>query len=351
MQHFHGDKALLGKRIFLSTSYVAPELRKEMWRSALLPLFEPIEVDDQTDNDLQGNILVSKLGRLTIGQLAFNAQKTLYSQSLLREDKIDGFLFQIFRTGYLQGQYSGKKVFVSPGDIVIRDIQRPATTQVTGGSTLLVIVPRDLLSNHITEALHGLVLPANSPETRILTEFVVSLENQVEQISLKAAVLLEKAFVDLFEANIQTLECRNKLAGSASLIPLRDRIISFIDQNLNDTELGIELLMKKFVVSRAHLYRVFKCDGGVAKLIQKRRLEAAYIALTSPSFAKQSIEEIAFTYGFSSGGHFGRVFRNEFGATPGVIRSQNMTNGILVRANDAYHHFEEIARQYSLLTK
>jgi AraC-like DNA-binding protein len=351
MQQFHGDKALPGKRIFLSTNYVAPELRNEMWRSALLPLFDPIEVDNQKDTGFQGTISVSKLGRLTIGQLTFNAQKNLYSQSRLCQNKIDGFLFQIFRSGYLEGQYNGKEVFVSPGDIIIRDIQRPATTQVTDGSTLLVIVPRDLLRNHIADVLHGLVLPAISPETRILTEFLLCLENQGEQVSLEAAALIEKAFVDLFEANVQSLECRSKLTGSASLVPLRDRIINFIDQNLDNAELGIDLLVKKFFVSRAHLYRVFNYDGGIAKFIQKRRLEAAYIALTNPRFANQSIEEIAFAHGFTSGKHFGRAFRSLFGVTPGSIRSQDTTNGILVRANDAYHHFEEIARQYSLLPR
>lgn len=349
MQQNRDPKSFLGKRIFLSTSLVAPEQRKEFWRSVLLPIFEPVEVESQIDVGFQGALSVSKLGRLTIGQLTFNAQKTRFSQKLIRQGKFDGFLFQVFMSGHLKGHYGGNVVSVAPGDIIIRDIQRPAETEVTGGRTLMAIVPRNLLRKHIAEVLHGLVLPASAPETRILTEFLFSLEAQGEQVSLGASAQLEKAFLDMFEANIQSAECRRKLAGYDASIPLRDRVLNYIDQNLDDPELDIESMLKKFHVSRAHLYRVFKCDGGISKFIQKRRLEAAYMALTDPQFEHRSIEEIAYQSGFASSKQLSRAFRGQFNTTPGAVRIKDSANGILVRVNDAYHHFEDIARQYSLL--
>src|SRR5690606_19490731 len=75
-------------------------------------------------------------------------------------------------------------------------------------------------------------------------------------------------------------------------LPMRQRILDYIDSRLNDPFLGPEVIMRHFRVSRSHLYRAFEPDGGVAKIIREKRLDQAYQLLTNPT-EKRSVKDVA----------------------------------------------------------
>ena len=72
-------------------------------------------------------------------------------------------------------------------------------------------------------------------------------------------------------------------------------------------------------LSRSTLYATCEPVGGVAALIQRRRLERIHAHLTDPG-ERRRISEIAFQYGFVSKAHFSRAFRNAFGCSPREAR-------------------------------
>ena len=64
--------------------------------------------------------------------------------------------------------------------------------------------------------------------------------------------------------------------GSSHTVLLRRRMLDFVELHLTSPEIGPIVLMKQFNISRAHLYRMFASEGGVARIIRERRLDRSY---------------------------------------------------------------------------
>jgi AraC-like DNA-binding protein len=332
------------ERIFISTDMVEPRYRNNLWRSITLPFFDPAPIEGREDIPFSGTLSVFQLGQLTIGRTTFSAQKGLYTGQKFSSSTLAPLLLQVFKAGSLTGDYAGNKVSVSTGDIVIRDALRPAQSQVTNGSTLMVAVPRSLVPYEIESQLHGAIFQAVNMETRLLTSFLHNLDESYERFSPASISKIENAFVDLLLANVATSNCSTQVSNATSLLILRSRVLEHIQKNIKDPNLSVQGILEHFNVSRAHMYRCFKSDGGIAKAILYCRLDAASKALSDFRFQGKSIEEIAYEFGFSGGKQFGRAFRARFGISPGAFRAKN---GVVLQLNDTYAHFAHIAKQRS----
>jgi AraC-like DNA-binding protein len=100
---------------------------------------------------------------------------------------------------------------------------------------------------------------------------------------------------------------------------LRDLICDFLKQNLNLRELGAALILRKFGVSRATLYRMFQPFGGLRVYISNQRLLHAALDLSRLEPVRGSIVRTAERWGFSSAVHFNRSIRGTFGTSPGEL--------------------------------
>lgn len=97
---------------------------------------------------------------------------------------------------------------------------------------------------------------------------------------------------------------------------MRARALAYIDRHLADPELGPDLLVRRFRVSRAHLYRVFSDLGGIAQVIKARRLDAAYAFLVDPRRPARPVSQIAADFGFRTTARFRHAFIARFGVAP-----------------------------------
>jgi AraC-like DNA-binding protein len=108
-------------------------------------------------------------------------------------------------------------------------------------------------------------------------------------------------------------------AEEATGSPLRHRIQRYIDQHLAEPGLAPQRIADDLSLSRSALYRTFAPSGGIAAYIRTRRLEAVHVLLSDPNEGR-SIAEIAHQFGFVSGAHFSRAFRQRFGYNPRAAR-------------------------------
>ena len=100
----------------------------------------------------------------------------------------------------------------------------------------------------------------------------------------------------------------------------RESVKRFIEANLS-VELTAETICEATGVSRATLYRIFQSDGGVAGVIQTRRLVRLRAAL-GDARDDRPLADIAEACGFKSESHMGRLFRKAFATSPGEYRRQ-----------------------------
>ena len=61
-------------------------------------------------------------------------------------------------------------------------------------------------------------------------------------------------------------------------------------------------------------------------LILRRRLEECAMQLRDPIWARRTITEIAFSWGFNNATHFARVFREKYGLSPRDYRAGQLSS-------------------------
>ena len=316
-------------KVYSSTDMVEAKYRNDFWSAITSPILESSLVEDQEDEVFRGTVEARPLGSLAIGASSFNAQKYLRTQKHIARSDLDHYMLQLVTSGSECGDFDGNIISVRSGDISIVDSLRPMKSQVTSGSTLTVMIPRSLIDGNIKGKLHGVVLQSEAPTTRLLTNCIQSLYALEDPLEFGTSAQIENAFAALVAAGVSTSSSWNESDVSQLSKILRERILNFIDMNLENTDLNVAMLMQQFQVSRAHIYRAFSEDGGVAKIIRERRLDAAFAALINPKLPNRSLEEIAYRFGVVNYSQFSRAFRARFGATPGCVRSDKISLGAL----------------------
>lgn len=93
---------------------------------------------------------------------------------------------------------------------------------------------------------------------------------------------------------------------------------AIIQQNLSDSEFGVEDMGQQIGLSRVQLYRKVKAMTGssVVDLLRKARLAKARHLLETRSM---SVSEVAYEVGFSAPSYFTKCFKEEYGMLPGDV--------------------------------
>jgi AraC-like DNA-binding protein len=130
---------------------------------------------------------------------------------------------------------------------------------------------------------------------------------------------------------------------SMYLATLRTKILAYIDAHLERPDLSTMTLMERFCISRAGLYRALEVDGGVARVIRDRRLNAAFELLSRRD--GMAISQIAYTYGFSSPQQFFKAFHRKFGVAPSEARELDSGSIAAPNIGTVVSHYVKMVRQ------
>lgn len=117
---------------------------------------------------------------------------------------------------------------------------------------------------------------------------------------------------------------------SSGLIPPKDLskpsddkfpdIIKYINQNIIDeNKLSIRYLSDKFNISKKYFSEYFKrnCHESLKEYVQKTKLQ---IAVNRIKYTQSSLQEIAWSLGFTDGSHLSKSLKKHFGTTPAILR-------------------------------
>ncbi|GGZ75339.1 two-component regulator propeller domain-containing protein [Algibacter mikhailovii] len=96
------------------------------------------------------------------------------------------------------------------------------------------------------------------------------------------------------------------------------QVLKYINDNISDTDLSVELLASQVSLSRSRLYRKIKGLTGqtVTEFIRKVRLQRAHQILEK---GNANISEVCYKVGFSSPSYFTKCFKAHFGILPTEI--------------------------------
>lgn len=306
---------------FFSTDTIAHSLRDEFWREITQPFCDTTLVARTGAATLEGSMRIRHLGGLTLGATAFNAQRYRRDKTRIARTGLDHYLVHVMAAGAIYGDFAGKSVRATEGSIFIIDLARPYDSQVDAGRRLATTVPRAGLERLLgARDLHGFSLPAGNAMTRLLVDYLCGFHTVVGQLSASEGVAAQDALITLLAAGLSNTppapDAPTSILGQA----LRARVLAFIDRHLMEADLGPDLLMQRFHVSRAHLYRAFVDQGGVVNVIRRKRLDAVYARLLDPRSTRRPMSRIANDFGFSDMGRFRKAFVARFGLQPDEAR-------------------------------
>ncbi|WP_336004752.1 AraC family transcriptional regulator [Acinetobacter pittii] len=277
-----------------------------------------------------------------------NADPYYYERpdNLIWQSKLNMYLLVVsLDGGYLHYDDDEEILNSGDGDIVLVDLAKKAKGVANKGRYLQFYIPKDLLEYQMDgyKLQKNILLESNKPMTKILKDYMLGLFDVALRLQEKEASVTLYAFLSLLVVAIKSIAPQkliylNEYARGGEV--LRLRVIDFIELNIKKPELNVELLMKTFRVSRAHLYRAFEKEGGVISVIRNKRLDMAYHELLNP-INSTTVTQIAYEYGFSSSNQFSRAFRQRYGFGPNEIkRDQGKFNQYLSAKNDLYNHFK-----------
>jgi AraC-like DNA-binding protein len=247
----------------------------------------------------------------------------------LGRDGIDHYQINLSLEGERHTEFGNRTVDILPGDIAILDMAQPVRFACYAGDAnddvhqITLFIPRTLLAPLLAapDQVHGKVVPLNTPYGRILGQHLVMMWREVKQLSLGESQSLVRAITTMLAGVLG----HDSSAGDVVMRGMRQArltaIKQHIEQQLEAIDLSIDTIRRHFGMSRATLSRLFEEEGGVARYIQRRRLNRAFFLLLSPSQRHQGILDIAIGANFASDATFARAFRRAFGITPGEARA------------------------------
>jgi signal transduction histidine kinase/DNA-binding response OmpR family regulator/ligand-binding sensor domain-containing protein len=231
-----------------------------------------------------------------------------------------------YLSGYLEKKYkvyqaddgiSGliKAKEINP-DIILTDVQMP---NMNGYEFC-----REIRQNFDTSHIPVVMLTAND-----------TVDQHIQGISTGADAYLTKPFeIKLLDAVLNSIldnrkALRNKIKGIESpenlekSLPQRDidfilRLNQFIEKNIMNQGLNVQLLSDRFALSQTQLNRKIKSLTGLtpSNLIKSIRLRIAYKLIRENGLR---VSEAAYQTGFSDPNYFTTCFKKEFGENPSQV--------------------------------
>ncbi|HWQ86717.1 helix-turn-helix domain-containing protein [Brevundimonas sp.] len=223
-------------------------------------------------------------------------------------DGFDYVVLSLVLAGRVVGGETSGFDSADPGEIYVMDTIHPARTEFIDAHVLTVSVSRDLIeaARGGATGLHGRLLKA--PRNVMLADFLTSLARHADMIKAEALPGLARAFIHVLASVDGKARAGNEVHRREYL--RRDAVERMIDENLDHPTLSVAMVSRETGMSRSALYRLFEDRGGVARLIQGRRLGAVRRALDNRTSA--TMADLARRFGFGDEATLNRVFNEVY---------------------------------------
>jgi len=278
---------------------------------------------EPADGSFRAQVRIRRFRRMILYERELGGLLHLRGPGRVRHDGYDHITLHLLLAGDLTGGPMGAGHRLKPGEIMVVDTTRPHWTRTERARLLTVQLAREVVAAAMGEvgAIHGTVLPETA--AGLLADFITSLIRRADNLP---AVAVERAAATVAELlglglNVATAAPLARLMSTEAVQPLRRiRAEAYIDAHLADPRLDSAAIAAGIGASRSSLYAVFADEGGVARFIQRRRLERLRAALRRPG-DQRPVSVLARAHGFEDESGFNRAFRTAFAMSPGRYRA------------------------------
>lgn len=293
------------------------------WREAVATLFEVDELAAGESGPFRADLQSYVMGPVLFGRSRASGQRFRRTAETVARSGVDHIVVQLYVKGGYQGVVGALPIRVEPGDICVLDLAQTLETRATAFENFNLVIPRPMIDRRVPqpEALHGLVLPADSVLTRLLARHFVTLFDCAPRMTFDECAAVVEGTISLIVACLSgELERRDAARGDAGNLSLI-RIRQHIEARLEAADLSADSVAAHFGLSRATLYRMFSPLGGVAEHIRSRRLHRAFFDLAAATADGPRVGEVARRWNLGSETNFSRAFKAAYGVSPKAARA------------------------------
>lgn len=284
----------------------------EEWRDLARPFYD---VRLKTDP----RMFSAEAGFVGAGQLILT--RVRFSPLIFVRDpaKITGFdrnylLIERYESGVGRGVVNDTPTQVDEGTLHLVDMSQQyatSTTEVVGNGVLIL---HDVIGFDPSRDSHYVSLSRSRPRARVLETAFDALDASLAEGNFQETNDLADAFTGLVRQLL--LDRREDSALQSATATLDLALREHIESHLDEPDLGVSYLCRRFGLSRASLYRRFQEDGGVERYIAGRRLDRCMLELCVSQPTRGRVKAVADRWGYTDPGNFSRRFRQRFDIAP-----------------------------------
>lgn len=269
---------------------------------------------------ISGELAATRLGSVGIYGISGTPQQLVRSPQAVRQSPAESLKVCVLQRGHCTIEQSGREVTLSPGQFGLYDtalpyrltFQKAWHCEVMTAPSAAVRTPGTAL-----DKARGHSWSTTTGSGSVLAQFISSCASLASpstaagsHLAAAGASLLSGVVLHDFEPAAENMEQL-----------FRNKIETYIDQNLRDPDLGLEKIASDHHVSVRTVQRLFAGTGrGLTRLVRGRRLEAVRRDLADASVAHLSIAEIAARWSIHDAQWLSKAFRADFGITPSGFR-------------------------------
>jgi len=221
-----------------------------------------------------------------------------------------------------------KIVACSTGAAVLIEQSEPSTINISPQDDcdfVAIQLPRDQVRGHERRFENDFMrpIPASSSALALARAYVETLIQHTNERDIHVARFAADHIADLVSAAITP----DGLGNEQQTLDLRaarfETIRRELDRRFMLPGFSLTALARRLGVSPRYVQALFaEAETSFTDELTKRRLERAHEMLVSPDYLHLNITEVAHECGFFTVSHFHRIFRRQFKATPGEVRSE-----------------------------
>lgn len=299
--------------------------RFDYWREVVCDEFVKLDCENIADGDFIGELRGGiEVGSLQFSEVISTPQLVERSKSQISKSAEAYFLisFQVEKRCLVS--QNGRKAVLTPGSFALYDTTEPYTLTFNERFHQLVVqMPKDVLSRHLINPEQYTAIPISGQVGvgAVLRNFIFSLANEACNAQ-QAPVELSDNLVNMMALAFNSSMKLDQIGyGSIARDSLKRRIMQYIDNNLFSSELSNKKIAEAQNISTRYLHKLFQAETeSIHTLILNKRLEKSETLLKDPAYLGHTIEQIAYSVGFSSPAHFSRAFKRRFGYSPSECR-------------------------------
>lgn len=306
--------------LLLDTAALSRSDRAEAFRAAMQEASVPCRVETREPiDDLQARMHLWPYGQTWLFTTDASGFRLTRTPRHVRMESPPVMAIAFQARGRGEFVQLGHEQLVAGDDLMLVDLTAPYSFGcATGGGSRAFMVPYERLALPVDVVRRATPRLAASPLYGLVRTHLQRLCASAAELSADpGAAALGSATVELVRALVVSAAGDERRGRDVRQDTLLTRVRAHVGQHLGDPGLTPRAIAGVHHVSVRKLYSTFAQAGlSLEQWLIDQRLEAARIALGSPSGLRRPIAATARAHGFESPSHFSRRFRQAYGLTP-----------------------------------